>query len=115
MCRERADTCSLSDTVKACILHVHGLHVADAIYHQTCSVNFHTKKQMTIAQLSTTEDIKRPRLGRPRDAERTIAFLETARYFEENDDEQITINHPIDLMEQKLAGTKHEAYGCNHR
>ena len=31
-----------------------------------------------------------------------------------NDDEQITINHLIDLMKQKLADTTHEAYGNTH-
>ena len=36
-CCERAD--SLSDTV---ILHVHDLHAGDAVYHQTCNVNFRT-------------------------------------------------------------------------
>ena len=35
LCQERAD--SWSDTVKARILHVHDLHAADAVYHQTCS------------------------------------------------------------------------------
>lgn len=46
-------------TMKACILHVHDLHAADAVYHQTCSVNFHTTKQMPMAQLTNTEDSKR--------------------------------------------------------
>ena len=36
VCQERAD--SWSDTVKGRILHVHDLHAADAVYHQTCSV-----------------------------------------------------------------------------
>lgn len=40
--------------------------------------------------------------------------MEVARYLEENDDEQITINHLIDLMEQKLADTEHETYGFTH-
>ncbi len=31
-----------------------------------------------------------------------------------NDDEQITIDHLIDLMEQKLANTAHKAYGYTH-
>ena len=51
-CYERAD--SLSDTVKARILHVHDLHAADAVYHQTCSVNFRPGKQMPMAQLAST-------------------------------------------------------------
>ena len=84
ICHERAD--SWSDTVKACILHVHDLHAADAIYHQTCSANFRTKKQMPMAQL-TTEDSKRQKLGRPQDDKRAEVFLEVARHLEENDDE----------------------------
>ena len=35
-------------------------------------------------------------------------------YLEEDNDEQMTITHLIDLMEQKLAGTTHEAYGYTH-
>jgi hypothetical protein len=41
-CQDRGD--SWSDTVKAHILCVHDLHAADAVYHQTCSVNFRTNK-----------------------------------------------------------------------
>ena len=52
-------------------MHVHDLHAADAVYHQTCSVNFCTKKQMPMAKLTITENVKRPKLGWPRDDERT--------------------------------------------
>lgn len=57
---------------------------------------------------------KRPNLGRPQDDKRAEAFLEVARHLEENDDEQITINDLIDLVNQKLADTKFEAYGYSH-
>ena len=57
---------------------------------------------MPMAQLASTGDSKRPKLGSPQVDERTEAFLEVARYLEENDDEQITIDDLIDLMEQKL-------------
>ena len=40
--------------------------------------------------------------------------MEVARYVEENDDEQITINDLIDLMQEKLANCEHEAYGYKH-
>ena len=66
-----------------------------------------------MAQL-ITEDSKGPKLGRPQDDKRAEAFLEVARYLEENDDEQITINDLIDLMNQKLADTKYEAYSYSH-
>ncbi len=102
ICSERAD--SWSDTVKACILHVHDLHAPDAVYHQTCSVNFRTGHQKSIAhQSASTEDFKRPNPGWPQVDERAVVFLQVAHYLEENDNEQITIDHLIDLMEQKLA------------
>ena len=53
------------------------------------------------------QESKRPKLGRPA---RTEAFLEVARYLEENDDEQITIDDLIDLMGQKLENTANVAY-----
>ena len=42
---------------------------------------------MPMAQLASTGDSKRPKLGRPQVDERTEAFLEVARYLEENGDE----------------------------
>jgi len=84
-CQEQAD--SWSDAVKACILHVHDLHAADAVYHQACSsVNFRTKKQMLTAQIDT-EASKRSKLGCPQEDKRVEAFLKVASYLEDNDDE----------------------------
>ena len=101
------------NVVKARILHVHDLHAADSIYYQTCSVNFHTKKQIPMAQFAT-EDFKRPKLGCPQDDKRPEAFLEVASYLEDNDNEQITINDLNDLMNQKLANTDYDAYGYTY-
>ena len=64
--------------------------------------------------MTNTDASKRPKFGRPRSDEKARAFLQVARYLEENDDEQITINDLIDLMTQKLAGTNHEAYRYTH-
>ena len=74
-------------------MHVHDLHAADPVYHQTWSINFRTKRQIPIAHLTVSEKVKRPKVGWPQNDERTAAFLEVARYLEQNDDEQITINH----------------------
>ena len=60
-----------------------------------------------------TEDFRMPKLGYPQDDKRAKAFLEVAIHLEDNDDngdEQITINDLIDLMNQKLANTDHDAY-----
>ena len=67
-----------------------------------------------MAQLTNKEVSKRAKPGRPLDDESSVAFLEVARYLEENDDEQITIYHLIDLMKEKLADTEHEAYGITN-
>ena len=65
---------------------------------------------MPIAQFAA-EDFMKPKLGRPQDDERAKAFLEVASYLEDNDDEQITINDLIDLMNQKL---DYDAYSYTH-
>jgi len=51
VCEERGD--SWAEVVKARLLHVHDLPAADAIYHQPCSVNFRTKKQIPSIYAST--------------------------------------------------------------
>ena len=106
VCRERSDL--WADTVKARLLNVHDLHAADAVYHRVCSVNFHTKKQVPAVHERTS---KRAKVGRPQDKGRADAFLEVARYLEEDDDEQITINDLISHME---ANSKHGAYSYPH-
>lgn len=42
-CCEKQGAC---DIVQARILQVHYLPAADAVYHQTCGVNFHTGNQI---------------------------------------------------------------------
>lgn len=107
-CSQRKD--DWSETVQARILHVHDLHAADAVYHLMCSVNFRTNKQIPQSYQTDTQQSKRIKVGRPEDDERTVTFLELAKYIEENDDEQITVNDLVDLMQQKLADCGSEAY-----
>ena len=64
--------------------------------------------------MTNTDGAKKPRIGRPKEDMRSAAFLEVARYLEENDDEQITINDLVDLMKQKLGDTEYEAYSHQH-
>lgn len=114
VCRERGD--DWADTVQARILHVHDLHAADAVYHRSCSTNFRTKKQMPAAHASECQEqpMKKLKLGRPPEKERSDAFLEVARFLEENDDEQITIQDLVHHMEEILAHTEHRAYSYQH-
>ena len=108
-CNERGDAWAV--IVKARVLHVHDLHAADAVYHQVCSVNFRTKKQMPAAHQTSETEVKKTKLGRPQDEERFNAFLEVANFLEENDNEQITINDLVSRMENNLKGSECQAYG----
>ena len=101
VCEERGD--SWAEVVKARLLHVHDLPAADAIYHQPCSVNFRTKKQIPSIYASTiTPPFKKERPGRPEDGDRTEAFERVAAWFVENDDEQVTVGGVVTKMEEFL-------------
>ncbi len=81
------------------------------MYHGGCSVNFRTKKQIPATY---QHEMKRVKLGRPKDKERTDAFMEVASFLEENDDEQITIHDLISRMEDNLADSEYDAYSYPH-
>jgi len=67
--------------------------------------------QNSTAQSDTeASNCKRSKLGRAQEDKRVETFLEVASYIENNDDEQITINDLIDLMNQKLENTDYNAY-----
>ncbi|KAH3896147.1 hypothetical protein DPMN_020320 [Dreissena polymorpha] len=90
-CLQRNDV--WSDTVRARIEQVNDLPAADALYHQTCSSNFRTGKDIPEEfQVQPSSDKKR-RNGRPEDTEASDAFLKVMTFFKDNDDEQVTINN----------------------
>lgn len=84
VCKERGD--DWANVVQARLLHVHNLHAADAVYHRVCSTNFRTMKQIPASDAPEDCSSKKIKVGRPLEKQRTDAFLEVARYLEENDD-----------------------------
>ena len=111
-CFERKD--EWAEVVRARILHVHDLPAADAIYHQACSVNFRTKKQVPMQFASEQPDVKKRKIGRPPDEEKNDAFFKVARFLQENDDEQITVVDLVEKMEEYLADSASTAYSRTH-
>ena len=97
VCQERND--SWAHSVLARISSAHDLHAADAIYHKACDINFRTLRQIPTAFRKEKLCTKKVKLGRPEELDRTEAFLEVAKFLEENDDEQITISDLISKME----------------
>ena len=64
------------------------LYASDAKYHQVCSSNFRTGKQIPVHYRSAF-DIKPERKGRPTDSLPEEAFLKVAAYLQEADEEQV--------------------------
>lgn len=112
-CAQRKDEWFM--LVSGRIAYVHDLIAADAVYLQSCNVNFRTGKPVPQKHSSGLGSVtKKQRLGRPKEAERYEAFLLVAKYLEENDDEQITITDLIEKMETGLLGSEVAAYGFTH-
>lgn len=79
--------------------YAHDLPAADALYHQTCSVNFRTGRQKPISKQTESEiPIKSPK-GRPENQRQSEAFLTVTQRLEENDDEQTSINDLVKQMD----------------
>ena len=85
------------------------LFANDTVYHQTCSSNFRTGKGVP-EEYAHSDMPKRQKPGRPKGEVRVCAFLEVVKYFEANDDEQITISDLIQKMADCLQGTDCEPY-----
>jgi len=106
VCKERKDY--WAGQVESRLHCVSDLHAADAVYHQQCSVNFRTGKQIP-QQFQTSDNTLQSssgKPGRPEDAAQSTAFLSVVNYLEEYDDEQITIGDLINKMSVFLKENK---------
>ena len=91
VCKMRNDT--WAQQVQGRIEYAQDLYASDAVYHQVCSINFRTGKQIPVQyQFGGGGDCKSELKGRPVDSMRESAFLKVAAYLEENDDEQVTVS-----------------------
>ena len=82
-------------TAKGRISYVADLVSEEARYHRTCFANFDSNKNIPKA-FSSGDSSEKQNLGRPEDSERKQAFLEVAKYLQQND-EQLTI---VDLVKK---------------
>ena len=80
ICSERND--EWSEAVSARFMNVHDLPAADAVYHQTCNVNFRTNRQLP--QLYETDELpaaKKRKVRRPQDEEKKTGFCKSCEVF----------------------------------
>ena len=116
ICSERND--EWSETVCTRLMNVHDLPAADAVYHQTCNVNFRTNRQLPqlltfMRQMSCLLQKER-KVSRPQSEGKNQAFVKVVKFLEDNDDEKITVGDLVERMEEYLNDTESEAYGRSH-
>jgi len=92
-CLERND--SWGKEVLARIEFSADLIASDCVYHQRCSVNFRTDREK---DADDGPPAKREKTGRSVDISREDAFLQAVNYFEENDEEQLTVRNLVEKM-----------------
>lgn len=102
ICETRGD--DWSQQVLGRINYINDLHAADAFYHQICSVNFRTGKNMpSLVVKPTVENASRGFCkGRKTDVERHEAFIKAMACLYENQEDQITIQDLILKMKELL-------------
>lgn len=113
ICSKRGND-SWAEIVRGRLLHVHDLPAADAMYHQVCSVNFRTEKQIPKMYAKYQPECKRGKIGRPKDEEKFEAFISAMNFLKENDDEQITLRDREKKMQEYLGDSEATAYSHTH-
>lgn len=111
ICKIRADEWAF--TVQGRIEYYGGdLHAADCLYHRSCDIHFRTFRDIPMQHRSGPSENKLSRkLGRPRDTDQEEAFLRMCAFFEDNDEEQLSITDLANKMEEYLHESESSAYG----
>ena len=88
------------------------LHAADCLYHRSCAIHFRTIRDIPI-QHRTNHPIprKQTKIGRPKDSDQDQAFIRMCSFFEEYDEEQLTISCLANKMKEYLKEQDSVAYG----
>jgi len=89
------------------------LHAFDCVYHPQCSTYFRQGHDMPV-QFRTEPRRKPKQVGRPKNEDRLKAFLKVCDYFEENDDEQMTISDLVRKMGEYLLDEGSIPYGSQY-
>ena len=113
ICNERNDEWArkVSDTIESAI----DLHAADALYHQKCSVNFRTRKEIPLVFTSSQEGAapqKKTKRGRPLEEVRNDAFERVVEFFEQNDEEQLAVKNLVEKMADFLQESETTPYSA---
>ena len=73
------------------------LHAAHCIYRRSCSGHFRSGLN-TALEIKNLPEAKGRKSGRPKDVDREQASVSVCSYFENNDEEQLTLSHVGEKM-----------------
>ena len=95
VCKSRND--EWGNEVLGRIEYAQDLPAVEARYHQTCSSNFRSGYKTPSKYAQVPNESKR---GRPVNARSEETFAEVVRYFEDNQNEQITVSDIVEKMKE---------------
>ena len=81
------------------------------MYHHSCDVNFRTRRDVPMQHSTEPSASKRTKVGRPKNVHRQEAFLRMCAYFEDNDEEQLSLTDLANKMKKYLQDDDYVAYG----
>ena len=102
---------------------MHDLPAADAVYHQSCSINFRTGKVVPQMFVCDEDVQKKLKLGRPNTSTnagcpvsdvKAEVFLMVTQFLQDNDDEQTTVSDLVNKMAEYLTGSDTEPYSAKY-
>ena len=85
------------------------LRAYDCVYHQKCSVNFRTGKDIPL-EFENLSNVRKSIKGRPENSVHKTAFFRVCDSIEENEEEQFQIPGLVNLMQTFLEDIHHTAY-----
>ena len=112
-CDRRSDEWALN--VKSRLEKVKGDSVNDRVYHQQCSVNFRTGRNVPKQYLSSDclTPCKVPKTVKMEGSVHMSGFLYAVKHLENNPQSQTTVTALVDKMREYLSG-KGQAYSTKH-
>ena len=113
-CKTRSDEWAV--TIQGRIEYFSGdLHAADSLYHHSCDVHFRTDRSVPMHHRHDGDGPsgKRQKAGRPKDSNQEQAFLRMCCFFEENDEEQLTVTDLANKLKQYLQGSDSAPYSIS--
>lgn len=87
------------------------LHAADSLYHRSCDIHFRTNRGIPMHHRGGSTEKKPRKVGRPKDTDQEQAFVRMCAFFEDNDDEQLTVTDLATKMTEYLVEGDSVAYG----